>query len=88
MKVMVQKVLESTWIHLQKEKLQHTTLYARDVQNDTNIDRLLNSRIGFCDFQSLQAKTKKECICYNTTTWTLYFFSHILCRQNVDGKNW
>ena len=54
MKVMVQKVIESTWVRLRKGKLGHTVLHAKDVQDDTNIDRMLHSRIGFRDFDSLR----------------------------------
>ena len=54
MKVMIQKIIESTWVRLRKGNLGHGTLCARDVQNDTNIDRLLQLKIGFQDFESLR----------------------------------
>ena len=78
---MIWKIIKSKWAHLQKAKLGQATLFAKDVQINKNIDRLLHSRIGFQDFESLQTPDYKHKLKENVFAMTHqlgHFFLHFL----------
>ena len=54
MKIIILKILSSTWVRLRKGQLQGKKIVARDVAEDTNIERILHSKTGFRDFESLR----------------------------------
>ena len=51
---MLLKVLSSIWVRLRKGKAGILSLTAGVVSQDTNIERLLQSKIGFKDFEALR----------------------------------
>lgn len=54
MKIIISKVVSSTWVRLCKAQLQGRELCIKDIRADTNIERLLSSRIGYKDFEALR----------------------------------
>ena len=64
---MVAQVLGLVWVRMRKGQLAPTKLLAHDVRFDSNIEKLLTSKIGYRDFEALHEQLKKMNIPF--TNW-------------------
>ena len=53
MQIVIEKVISSIWVRIQKDRLRGKKLLAKDVKHNPNLEQILKSDIGYIDFKHI-----------------------------------